>query len=134
MIATLQPHGNDRFLLAEGWRNKCKELQGARMPFRRRSIYTLIKTTPLPTSKKNSCIESTPVRHFLFHSTKPINQTRTATMDQAPAKEVTVNQERKCEGADCDKDAGSLQCPTCQKLGKEAYFCGQDCFKRNWVG
>jgi hypothetical protein len=103
-------------------------------PFRRGSIYTLTKTTPLPTSKKNSCIEITPVRYFLFDSIKPINQTRTATMDQAPAKEVTVNQERKCEGADCDKDAGSLQCPTCQKLGKEAYFCGQDCFKRNWVG
>lgn len=55
-------------------------------------------------------------------------------MDQAPAKEVTVNHERKCEGGDCDNNAGSLQCPTCQKLGKEAYFCGQDCFKRNWVG
>ena len=55
-------------------------------------------------------------------------------MDQAPAKEVTVTNERKCEGADCNNDAGSLQCPTCQKLGKESYFCGQDCFKRNWVG
>nr|POF24702.1 methionine aminopeptidase 1 [Quercus suber] len=53
-------------------------------------------------------------------------------MDQAPAKEVTVAQVRKCEGGDCDKDAGSLQCPTCQKVGKEAYFCSQDCFKRNW--
>jgi hypothetical protein len=56
------------------------------------------------------------------------------TMDQAPAKELTVNKERKCEGADCSNDAGSLQCPTCQKLGKEAFFCTQDCFKRNWVG
>lgn len=55
-------------------------------------------------------------------------------MDQAPAKEVTVSQARKCEGEDCDKDAGSLQCPTCQKVGKEAHFCSQDCFKRNWVG
>jgi hypothetical protein len=65
---------------------------------------------------------------------KPFNQKYTTTMDQAPAKEVTVNNERKCEGADCSNDAGSLQCPTCQKLGKESYFCGQDCFKRNWVG
>ena len=55
-------------------------------------------------------------------------------MDQAPAKEVTTEAQRKCEGADCNNDAGSLQCPTCQKLGKESYFCSQDCFKRNWVG
>lgn len=41
----------------------------------------------------------------------------------------------KCSGADCGKDAGSLQCPTCLKLGlKDSFFCSQDCFKRNWVG
>lgn len=40
---------------------------------------------------------------------------------------------RKCSGKDCDNDAGQLQCPNCQKLGKESYFCSQDCFKRNWV-
>ena len=96
---------------------------------------TLNKTTSLPTRKKNSCIKSTPVTSTLSEPPSQIDHPiHTATMDQAPAKEVTVNQERKCEGADCDKDAGSLQCPTCQKLGKEAYFCGQDCFKRNWVG
>ncbi|CAG8950992.1 hypothetical protein HYFRA_00006389 [Hymenoscyphus fraxineus] len=40
---------------------------------------------------------------------------------------------RKCSGSDCDNDAGTLQCPTCLKLGmKESYFCSQDCFKRNW--
>lgn len=40
---------------------------------------------------------------------------------------------RKCMGDDCDNDAGSLQCPTCLKLGiKDSYFCSQDCFKRNW--
>ncbi|TVY43825.1 Methionine aminopeptidase [Lachnellula occidentalis] len=40
---------------------------------------------------------------------------------------------RKCMGGDCDNDAGTLQCPTCLKLGmKESYFCSQDCFKRNW--
>lgn len=53
-------------------------------------------------------------------------------MDQAPAKGVTIAKERKCEGENCANDAGSLQCPTCQKLGKESYFCSQDCFKRNW--
>ena len=40
---------------------------------------------------------------------------------------------RKCIGVDCEKDAGALQCPTCLKLGKESFFCGQDCFKRSWV-
>lgn len=41
---------------------------------------------------------------------------------------------RKCLGADCENDAGSLQCPTCLKLGiKDSYFCSQDCFKKNWV-
>ncbi|EMC94305.1 hypothetical protein BAUCODRAFT_35491 [Baudoinia panamericana UAMH 10762] len=53
-------------------------------------------------------------------------------MDQAPAGEVTVTNKRECSGDDCTNDAGNLQCPTCQKLGKESYFCGQDCFKRNW--
>ncbi|KAF7542170.1 hypothetical protein G7054_g60 [Neopestalotiopsis clavispora] len=39
----------------------------------------------------------------------------------------------KCQGADCENDAGALQCPTCQKLGmKNGYFCSQDCFKKNW--
>ncbi|KUJ23909.1 putative methionine aminopeptidase [Mollisia scopiformis] len=45
---------------------------------------------------------------------------------ESPAK-------RKCMGADCENDAGTLQCPTCLKLGmKDSYFCSQDCFKRNW--
>ncbi|KAH8804488.1 methionine aminopeptidase 1 [Xylogone sp. PMI_703] len=40
---------------------------------------------------------------------------------------------RKCLGADCENDAGDLQCPTCLKLGlKDKYFCSQGCFKRNW--
>lgn len=48
-------------------------------------------------------------------------------MTEPPAK-------RKCLGADCDNDAGSLQCPKCLTLGmKDAYFCSQDCFKRNWA-
>ncbi|KAF1350107.1 putative methionine aminopeptidase, type I [Delphinella strobiligena] len=39
---------------------------------------------------------------------------------------------RQCEGADCSNEAGTLQCPTCQKQGKDSFFCGQECFKRNW--
>jgi hypothetical protein len=51
-----------------------------------------------------------------------------ADIAEPPAK-------KKCLGADCDNDAGSLQCPTCLKLGlKGSFFCSQDCFKRNWVG
>lgn len=41
---------------------------------------------------------------------------------------------RKCLGADCNNDAGSLQCPKCLTLGiKDSFFCSQDCFKKNWV-
>ncbi len=40
----------------------------------------------------------------------------------------------KCLGADCENEAGSLQCPTCLKMSiKDSFFCSQDCFKRNWV-
>ncbi|KAA6410442.1 MAG: methionine aminopeptidase [Lasallia pustulata] len=49
-------------------------------------------------------------------------------MDQAAATVVT----RRCIGLDCQNEAGSLQCPTCLKLGKESFFCSQDCFKRSW--
>ncbi|KAI1329787.1 peptidase M24, structural domain-containing protein [Xylariaceae sp. FL0255] len=39
----------------------------------------------------------------------------------------------KCLGADCENDAGTLQCPTCLKYGvKDSFFCSQDCFKKNW--
>ena len=46
---------------------------------------------------------------------------------------MAPNAPRKCSGNDCESDAGSLQCPNCQKLAKESYFCTQECFKRNWV-
>ncbi|KAG7139695.1 Methionine aminopeptidase 1 like protein [Verticillium longisporum] len=46
--------------------------------------------------------------------------------EEPPAK-------RKCMGEDCSNDAGSLQCPTCLKVGiKDSFFCSQDCFKKNW--
>ncbi|KAH5690568.1 methionine aminopeptidase [Parastagonospora nodorum] len=45
---------------------------------------------------------------------------------------MTSEAPRKCASIDCENDAGALQCPNCQKLGKESYFCSQDCFKRNW--
>ncbi|KZF24928.1 putative methionine aminopeptidase, type I [Xylona heveae TC161] len=39
---------------------------------------------------------------------------------------------RRCLGTECPNDAGSLQCPTCLKVGKESFFCSQDCFKKSW--
>ncbi|KAF1834178.1 methionine aminopeptidase [Decorospora gaudefroyi] len=48
------------------------------------------------------------------------------------APTMATDAPRKCSGKDCEKDASALQCPNCQKLGKERYFCSQDCFKRNW--
>lgn len=47
---------------------------------------------------------------------------------------ATSEPKRMCIGADCPNEAGTLQCPTCLKLGmKESFFCSQDCFKNNWV-
>ncbi|PBP27615.1 methionine aminopeptidase [Diplocarpon rosae] len=46
---------------------------------------------------------------------------------------MTTETAKKCIGLDCDNDAGTLQCPTCLKLGtKGSFFCSQDCFKRSW--
>ncbi|KAI9757534.1 MAG: Methionine aminopeptidase 1 [Lichina confinis] len=39
---------------------------------------------------------------------------------------------RRCIGVSCENEAGTLQCPTCLKQGKESYFCSQDCFKKSW--
>ncbi|CRK27592.1 hypothetical protein BN1708_014849 [Verticillium longisporum] len=60
-------------------------------------------------------------------SPRPLQQNHPATMaEEPPAK-------RKCMGEDCSNDAGSLQCPTCLKVGiKDSFFCSQDCFKKNW--
>ncbi|KAI4258643.1 MAG: hypothetical protein L6R42_004981 [Xanthoria sp. 1 TBL-2021] len=40
---------------------------------------------------------------------------------------------KACMGVECPNEAGSLQCPTCLKIGKESTFCSQDCFKRSWA-
>ena len=40
---------------------------------------------------------------------------------------------RACLGAACKNTEVTLKCPTCLKLGKESYFCSQDCFRNNWV-
>ncbi|KAH7359691.1 putative methionine aminopeptidase, type I [Pyrenochaeta sp. MPI-SDFR-AT-0127] len=46
----------------------------------------------------------------------------------------TESNKPKCLGANCDQDAGTLQCPSCVKIGlQNSFFCSQDCFKRNWV-
>ncbi|KAI8960092.1 methionine aminopeptidase [Daldinia sp. FL1419] len=39
-----------------------------------------------------------------------------------------------CLSSGCENEAGSLQCPTCLKLGiKSSYFCSQQCFKSAWA-
>ncbi|KAL6863176.1 Methionine aminopeptidase 1 [Amphichorda felina] len=54
------------------------------------------------------------------------NSSANTMTSEPPAK-------KKCLGVDCENDAGSLQCPTCLKLGiKDSFFCSQDCFKKNW--
>lgn len=51
-----------------------------------------------------------------------------------PPNAAAEEPKKKCLGADCPNDAGSLQCPTCLKIGiKGSFFCSQDCFKKNWV-
>ncbi|KAL8868695.1 MAG: hypothetical protein Q9174_004822 [Haloplaca sp. 1 TL-2023] len=47
------------------------------------------------------------------------------------AAEVPIK--KACMGVDCPNEAGSLQCPTCLKIGKQSTFCAQDCFKRSWA-
>ncbi|KAI1268097.1 methionine aminopeptidase 1 [Xylariaceae sp. FL1019] len=42
--------------------------------------------------------------------------------------------EKTCSGVECDKEASTLQCPTCLKLGvKDSYFCSQECFQKSWA-
>ncbi|KAI1420892.1 methionine aminopeptidase 1 [Xylaria sp. FL1777] len=53
-----------------------------------------------------------------------------ATIADDPSE---VAAKAKCRGSDCEKNAGTLQCPVCLKLGKESSFCSQECFKRNWA-
>jgi len=40
----------------------------------------------------------------------------------------------QCSGIGCTNSATKLRCPTCLKKGlPDAYFCNQDCFKKNWA-
>ncbi|KAK0388826.1 hypothetical protein NLU13_5069 [Sarocladium strictum] len=49
------------------------------------------------------------------------------------ADESSAAPAKACMGDDCENAAGSLQCPTCLKLGlKDSSFCSQDCFKKSW--
>lgn len=39
----------------------------------------------------------------------------------------------QCSGLGCSNSASKLKCPTCMKKGlADAYYCSQDCFKKNW--
>lgn len=66
------------------------------------------------------------VHPFFFYTLNTLFNTNAMAADP-PTK-------KQCMGADCENDAGALQCPTCLKLGvKDSFFCSQECFKRNWV-
>lgn len=64
--------------------------------------------------------------------------TSSATLRSIVIKELAMaelaRKIKHCAGVDCPNEAGSLQCPTCLKLGIESFFCSQDCFKKSWVG
>lgn len=46
---------------------------------------------------------------------------------------MSDSKDSTCIGYRCDKKA-TLHCPNCLKLDiKDAYFCGQACFKDNWA-
>jgi hypothetical protein len=90
----------------------------------------------LPTTKKKSqsldgAQTSILHNHSFLYSVDYITPASTVKLLKMAAEPPAT---KKCMGGDCDNDAGSLQCPTCLKLGmKESFFCSQDCFKRNWV-
>lgn len=48
-------------------------------------------------------------------------------------KDIEGVTKKRCYGDECPNEAGTLQCPTCQKQGSDSFFCSQDCFKKNWV-
>lgn len=78
-------------------------------------VFEHLSTTPPPTS-------------VYTRTTQPSKTNTTSAMAEEPPTK------RKCLSADCDQDAGSLQCPTCLKVGiKDSFFCSQECFKKNWV-
>merc|ERR1712196_552595 len=38
-----------------------------------------------------------------------------------------------CSSPGCNKPASNLACPNCKKFGLNNYFCGQECFKKNYA-
>jgi hypothetical protein len=65
---------------------------------------------------------------------KKLHTTATPNFSISPPPAMADEAKRPCAGGDCSNDAGTLQCPTCLKLGmKDSFFCSQECFGRNWV-
>lgn len=90
-------------------------------------LSTRNKSSSFNFSNFSLCVTKTSSVH-LHQIFAPTRRSTPSNMTEEPAAK------RKCIGVDCPNDAGSLQCPTCLKLGlKESFFCSQDCFKRSWV-
>ena len=68
--------------------------------------------------------------HPKSRPTPPILHLRVKTTYIMATGAVT---QRACLGVACTNVEVSLKCPTCLKLGKESYFCSQECFKNSWV-
>ncbi|KND91354.1 Methionine aminopeptidase 1, partial [Tolypocladium ophioglossoides CBS 100239] len=84
------------------------------------------RSKPVPRSRR-PCVLHCQYEHTGQHSQHSRHSHHSSAMTfEPPAK-------KKCLGVDCDNDAGSLQCPTCLKLGvKDSFFCSQGCFKKSW--
>lgn len=72
---------------------------------------------------------STPLTAISLH----IHSTPLTEIYPLTSKHKMLAAKRMCIGVSCINPAGTLQCPTCLKLGKESFFCSQDCFKNSWV-
>lgn len=73
-------------------------------------------------------------RHPSPHLVRQSSVTTSASIYIPPTSRYNMTAAiRMCIGVSCSNPSGTLQCPTCLKLGKTSFFCSQDCFKNSWV-
>lgn len=74
------------------------------------------------------------LRQFSSSLSLHIHSTQLHSLQYTPTSKHKMSAaKRMCIGVSCINPSGTLQCPTCLKLGKESFFCSQDCFKNSWV-
>jgi len=93
-------------------------------------LISLVSICPLPSSPSLFTLETLstelPLGRLCLLLSIHHNGRLFGTKKMAAAK-------RLCIGVACANPISTLQCPTCLKLGKESFFCSQDCFKTSWV-